>query len=187
MWFSLCSGRGLLLWSFLSEVKTTNSFDLYAFPPLNRGFSCVCGSAQQLSVIQLPWGPPRPPTAAVVPSSIRMRRPRRTSAAFEVLFWRLCLGNSGNIPTLRRRFSTSWKVEARLGPTQFGSTLQNFGFTSCFLHYKRQTANMLPVLQQGIMGILLSLACLRIDILKRLALTLTSVYFLTALTANYAN
>lgn len=129
-------------------------------------------------------GTPRPPpTAAFVPSSIRMRRPRRTSAAFEVLFWRLCLGNNGKIPT----FFYFLESGARLGPTQFGSTLQNFGFTSCFLHYKQQTANMLPVLQQGIMGILLSLACLRIDILKRLALVLTSVYFFTSLTANYAN
>lgn len=45
----------------LSEVKTTNSFDLYAFPPLNRGFSCVLWLRPAAVSQPVAMGTPRPP------------------------------------------------------------------------------------------------------------------------------
>lgn len=135
------SGRGLccaFLLSFLPEVKTTNRFDLYAFPPLNRVFS------MRLWLLQAPpsscqsagcHGNTPPPCTAAFCHQQRQdaATPEDPEFRLKFCFRVFVLGITGIFRSSAdgRRFCTSWKVEARLVPTQFVSSLQNFGFTSC--------------------------------------------------------
>lgn len=134
------SGRGLccaFLLSFLPEVKTTNRFDLYAFPPLNRVFS------MRLWLLQAPPSscqsagchgntPPSLHCCLLSPAASGCRNPGGPRVPFEVLFSRLRFGNNGNIPILRRRAAFLYFLESR---GAFGTDPVCFFFTELWLHF----------------------------------------------------